>query len=219
MVSITPVQNNSKKSQQTFGMNFTRSTPKLLKRMAPQLVVDKDLPHAKTAIKKIAALTQKNYGLTVKIAQEDRVYFPELLNVSVKTKDSKGFVFTTKTSKRTFIESLSNLAEYLSGSKFIPDIIHGKSAIENYNALPKMKKLGDKINTVKDGLQNAQEIILELPETILEILPAKIARFSNTHFGTWLGCEYENRAERNKHMAQVKDLRNFIDEQFSYKKA
>ena len=226
MVSITPVQNNSKKSQPTFGMDFTRSTPKLLKKISPQLVEDGNLSHAKTAIKNIAALTQKNDGYIVKIAQEDRT--SESLDILVKTKDLKHFAYADSCVNPTITESLAKLVEYLSGNEFITDAIDTIQRDKEYYA---KKKFKDNLATLKEMAQEVKETFTELPDII--------GGFCNRYLGTLNGFANKSEAKQarkeavslmldnpkivinaiTEKRAEVKALKAFIDEQFSKKKA
>ena len=155
MRGITPVNNNSHPS---FGINWTKSTEKFLKKVAPSLVQEDGFETAKLAITKLAELGQRQDGLTARIELHRKCLLTSPgFEISVKDKTIPFFVYGPTRSSlvlppehliNTALE-LKNFSENFSGDDFLKTS-HEK--IEETATYLKNRTLKEKINDLRNSI-------------------------------------------------------------------
>lgn len=122
MLAITPSFENN--AQPTFGIKWTKSTVKFLKKSAPQLIEDNGFQAAKEGINNLIRLGKRSDGITAKINGENiGEFFIAVKNDKIdrflygEMQDSIGLI--RKKSNNSLGELLKTFSEYISGKNFL----------------------------------------------------------------------------------------------------
>lgn len=223
MRGITPVNNTT---QPSFGTDWTKSTVKFLKKVAPRLVEEDGFETAKLAITNLAAVRKRNDGLTAKIHLDETCGFKDGFldfNVGVKNEKIPCFVYSAMANPIINGDNNAKIFEKIS------DIICGQDFVEISNKAINKKAEHLKKQTLKDKLK---EKMYELGEMIDNIMVDYVGEYFFAVFSTTTVCEIGKKSRNvptvllmieealplqysKTEKKQTKALRKFIDQAFA----
>lgn len=222
MRGITPVNNDSYPS---FGINWTKSTGKFLRKIAPRLVEEDGFETAKHAIVNLEKLGKKYDGLTAKIEPHeayDRI--SPGFEISVKDKTIPFFVYGEISSslslsaenQRKTASLLKEFSEYISGDEFIQT---SRKEIEETATYLKTRTLKDKFNDLRNSIgykiDDCKDWVLDI-FSITEVIGVNNKSYIMPTAFYMIAESLPSRLIQTKRQkAQTKELRELIDRIFS----
>lgn len=172
MLAITPSFENN--AQPAFGIKWTKSTVRFLKRSAPQLIEDNGFQAAKEGINNLIRLGKRNDGITAKINGEDiGEFFIAVKNDKIdqflygEMQDSIGLI--RENSNNSLGELLKTFSEYISGNNFLET---SKDTIKRYinhrNKISNNEKIKEffeynvfsKLADIKENIMDALSLVV-----------------------------------------------------------